>query len=107
MSQTRCSERAATRLAIGHATRTHLVNPLVNPLVNQITFNLPEGNAKGQQANNLQPWPKATLREQPSTFNIQPNNLPYTESPWANNQITLAKRPRYANNLIKPSPFPC
>ncbi|NEO47360.1 MAG: hypothetical protein F6K55_25835 [Moorea sp. SIO4A3] len=42
-----------------------------------------------------QPWPKATLREQPSTtqlstFNLQPSTL------------NLGQRPRYANNLDIP-----
>ncbi|NEO16414.1 MAG: hypothetical protein F6J98_06635 [Moorea sp. SIO4G2] len=51
-------------------------------------------NLKPQTSNlqpptlNLQPWPLATLREQPAT-------LAFGHA----TRTTLAKRPRYANNL--------
>ncbi|NEO60498.1 MAG: hypothetical protein F6J98_08675 [Moorea sp. SIO4G2] len=44
----------------GHATRT--------------TY--PSRDAKGEQPTNLQPWPLATLREQPSTFNLKQLTIP-------------------------------
>ncbi|NEO37453.1 MAG: hypothetical protein F6J90_14410 [Moorea sp. SIOASIH] len=53
-------------MAFGHATRT--------------TFNL--------QAINLQPWPLATLREQPSTFNqLTFNQLTFNQLTF--NQLTF------------------
>ncbi|OLT58556.1 hypothetical protein BJP37_05380 [Moorena bouillonii PNG] len=60
-------------------------------LLNFQTFNqttYPSPNAKGEQ-----PWPKATLREQPST--IQPS----TKQPSNLQPNNLGQRPRYANNL--------
>ncbi|NEP23363.1 hypothetical protein [Moorena sp. SIO3I6] len=76
---------------------------------NQITY--PSPNAKGEQPTNLGLGLLATLREWPRyANNLQPStlalaywpryanghatrttfNLPYTELPWANNQLTLS-----------------
>ncbi|NEO17154.1 MULTISPECIES: hypothetical protein [unclassified Moorena] len=52
-----------------------------------------------------QPWPKATLREQPPTFNQTTLAKGHATRTTSNLQPNnLGQRPRYANNL-QPSTF--
>ncbi|WP_424099677.1 hypothetical protein [Moorena producens] len=60
---------------------------------NLLTVNLGQKATLREQPLNLQPWPKGHATR--TTFNLQPNNL---------QPSTLAKRPRYANNLLTFNP---
>ncbi|AOY79484.1 hypothetical protein BJP36_05695 [Moorena producens JHB] len=74
----------------------------MNPLTLDL-FNLPYGNAKGEQPTNLQPanlGQKATLREQPT--NLQPTNL---QPANLGQKATLREQPANLQSANLPKQF--